>query len=84
MLVNAIAFYGDISSESIVKGDSKIRCIAVALILAKVYSDRLMIDFAKRFSRYVLRRIKDIALRNINAHWLNLDYLQYTDDRLHW
>lgn len=41
-----------VPSEAIVKGDSKSASIAAASILAKVYRDRLMIDYAKKYPGY--------------------------------
>jgi len=40
------------SVETIIKGDDKIRSIGAASILAKVYRDRLMTEFAKTYPEY--------------------------------
>lgn len=42
----------DIPFETIIKGDSKVRSIAAASILAKVTRDRLMQKYAQDFSQY--------------------------------
>jgi ribonuclease HII len=41
-----------IQSIAIVKGDQKIACISAASILAKVYRDNLMDEFAKKYPEY--------------------------------
>ena len=38
--------------KTIVRGDEKIKCIAAASILAKVYRDQLMIKLSKKFKNY--------------------------------
>lgn len=47
-----------ISSEAIVKGDSKSMSIAAASILAKVTRDRFMIELAKKYPEYEFERHK--------------------------
>lgn len=42
----------DISFKTIIKGDSKVRCIAAASILAKVARDKLMHYYSKEYGKY--------------------------------
>lgn len=42
----------DIQHRTIIKGDSKVRCIAAASILAKVTRDRIMYRYAKEYKKY--------------------------------
>lgn len=42
----------DIPYKTIIKGDSKVKCIAAASVLAKVLRDKLMEYYAKEFSSY--------------------------------
>ena len=42
--------------QAIIKGDSKVRCIAAASILAKVTRDRLMNHYAEKFPKYRFER----------------------------
>lgn len=44
--------YGSIPSKGIVRGDTKVVSIAAASIIAKVYRDRLMVSYHRRFPRY--------------------------------
>lgn len=41
-----------IKNESVIKGDTKSACIAAASIVAKVYRDNLMKEYAKEFPNY--------------------------------
>ncbi len=41
-----------ISQETIIKGDEKIPAISLASILAKVYRDKKMVNFSKKFPQY--------------------------------
>lgn len=53
MLIDAITFQAShIPVDSIVKGDAKVRCIAAASILAKVYRDRLMVSMSRDYPEY--------------------------------
>ena len=45
-------FFFGIPAISIIKGDTKVRCIAAASILAKVTRDRIMDEFDKEFPLY--------------------------------
>lgn len=48
----------DLPQKAIVKGDRKIWAIAAASILAKVYRDKLMTDYATRYPGYGFERHK--------------------------
>jgi ribonuclease HII len=54
----------DHSQISIVKGDQKNFLISLASILAKVYRDRLMKNFAKKFPNYGFEKHKGYATKN--------------------
>lgn len=41
-----------IENKFVIKGDTKSACIAAASIVAKVYRDKLMKDYAKKYSHY--------------------------------
>ena len=41
-----------IANESVIKGDTKSACIAAASIVAKVYRDELMKEYAKKYPNY--------------------------------
>jgi ribonuclease HII len=42
----------DLPHRTIIKGDTKVRCIAAASILAKVVRDKLMYYYAREYSKY--------------------------------
>lgn len=42
----------EIENKSVIKGDTKSACIAAASIVAKVYRDNLMKEYAKEYSHY--------------------------------
>jgi len=42
----------EIENKSVIKGDTKSACIAAASIVAKVYRDNLMKEYAKEYSNY--------------------------------
>lgn len=42
----------EIENKSVIKGDTKSACIAAASIIAKVYRDNLMKEYAKKYSCY--------------------------------
>lgn len=48
----------DYPSEAIVKGDTKIKEISAASILAKVYRDRLMLEIDKQYPEYLFAQHK--------------------------
>lgn len=51
-------FQFEVSSECIVKGDSKVRAISAASILAKVSRDRVMTEYAKIYPEYSFEKHK--------------------------
>ena len=52
VLIDAVEIKSDIETRSIIKGDALSYSIACASILAKVTSDRLMIDLDKEYPQY--------------------------------
>lgn len=52
ILIDAVKLDVQISTDSLIKGDAKSYNIACASILAKVYRDRLMKDFDKKYPEY--------------------------------
>lgn len=56
VLVDAVNLDIDIKTEPIIKGDLKSYTIGAASILAKVYRDRLMKEYAKEFPFYGFER----------------------------
>lgn len=57
-LLDAMYFEMDYPVESIIKGDEKSLSIAAASILAKVYRDNLMIEYAKLYPGYDFEKNK--------------------------
>ena len=57
-----IDYYSDIGlsipTKGVLKGDQKVFCIAAASIVAKVYRDRLMVRYHRRFSQWGFDRHK--------------------------
>jgi len=47
-----------ISSEAVVKGDSRVECISAASIIAKVYRDRMMVELDALYPGYGLAQHK--------------------------
>lgn len=58
VLVDAVKLELDCITEDIIKGDQLSYSIAAASILAKVYRDRLMIDFDKLYPQYEFKQHK--------------------------
>ena len=58
VLIDAVKLDIDQKQESIIKGDAKSYNIAAASILAKVYRDRLMLDYAKQYPQYGFEKHK--------------------------
>ena len=56
VLVDAVKLDIDIETEAIIKGDLKSYTIGCASILAKVYRDRLMLEYSKIYSGYGFER----------------------------
>lgn len=52
LLIDALRLDTDIEQMAIIKGDAKSYTIACASILAKVYRDRLMVEYDKQFPQY--------------------------------
>ncbi len=57
-LVDGVDTHLEIPAEYVIKGDSKSYTIGCASILAKVYRDRLMTEFAKEFPEYGFEKHK--------------------------
>lgn len=57
-LVDGLDTSLDIYAEYVVKGDGKSYSIGCASILAKVYRDKLMVDYAKKFPEYCFEKNK--------------------------
>jgi ribonuclease HII len=57
----------ELPQKAIVKGDRKIWAIAAASILAKVYRDRLMTDYAKEYPGYGFEAHKGYPTRQHRA-----------------
>ena len=53
----------DVLSQTIVKGDSKVACIAAASILAKVTRDRLLIELDEKYPQYGFKSHKGYPTR---------------------
>ena len=64
------------ASEAIVKGDSRVACIAAASIIAKVYRDQEMRDMDTRFPGYGLAKHKGYPTKE---HLLALSSLGVTE-----
>jgi len=58
ILIDAVHLDTEIKQKSFVKGDEKIYSIAAASILAKVYRDKLMDDYAKEYPIYGFEKNK--------------------------
>lgn len=62
----------DLPFKTIIKGDTKVKCIAAASILAKVIRDKLMHFYAKEYSKYGFERHVGYGTRehrsNITKH----------------
>lgn len=57
-LVDGVDTHLDINAEYVIKGDAKSYNIACASIIAKVYRDRLMTEYAREFSSYGFEKHK--------------------------
>ncbi len=68
VLIDAVKIDTNIKQENIVKGDSLSYNIAAASILAKVFRDRLMVEFAKTYPNYAFEKHKGYGTKeHINA-----------------
>ncbi len=54
VLIDAVKIDTDIPTEEIIKGDAKSYSIGAASIIAKVYRDRLMKEYAEKYPEYDL------------------------------
>lgn len=72
------AFFFDIPYISIVKGDTQVRCIAAASIVAKVVRDGIMWEQEKTYPQYSFRRHKGYGTQ---AHYEEL--AKYGDCPIH-
>jgi len=52
------------NQETIIKGDQKIPVISCASIVAKVYRDNLMVDYAKQYPEYGFEKHKGYGTKN--------------------
>lgn len=66
----------DIKTISLIKGDSKSQSIAAASILAKVYRDRMMIEYDKQYPGYGFSNHKGYCTK---SHYKALDDLGVLD-----
>jgi len=64
-LVDGVDTHLPINAEYVIKGDLKSYTIGCASIVAKVYRDNLMIDFAKEFPEYGFDKHKGTARKRI-------------------
>lgn len=58
LLIDAEEVYMDIAQESVIKGDDKCHGISCASIIAKVYRDRLCIEWGKKYPEYGIEQHK--------------------------
>lgn len=58
VLIDAVKVDTDILQENIIKGDSLSYSIAASSILAKVYRDRLMVEYSKLYPEYCFQKHK--------------------------
>lgn len=58
VLIDAVKIDTDVKQENIIKGDALSYNIASASILAKVFRDRLMIEFSKKYPNYAFDKHK--------------------------
>lgn len=56
LLIDAMKLDVPVSQQSIIKGDSLSISIASASIVAKVYRDRLMVEYSKKYPQYQFER----------------------------
>ncbi len=63
ILIDAVKLDVQIPTDSLIKGDAKSYNIACASILAKVYRDRLMKDFDKKYPEYNFAKHKGYGTR---------------------
>ncbi len=66
ILIDAEKVYLNIPQEGIIKGDDKSHGIACASIVAKVYRDRLCLDWAEEYPGYGIEKHKGYGTK---AHY---------------
>ncbi|MGO1469019.1 MAG: ribonuclease HII [Tissierella sp.] len=76
LLVDAETVYMDIPQAGIIKGDDKSHGIACASIIAKVYRDRLCLNWEKQFPGYNIKQHKGYGTKE---HREKLNSLGVTD-----
>lgn len=76
LLVDAETVYIDIPQAGIIKGDDKSHGIACASIIAKVYRDRLCMDWEEEFPGYNIKQHKGYGTKE---HRENIKLLGITD-----
>jgi ribonuclease HII len=70
------AFFFDIPYLSVVKGDTKVRAIAAASIIAKVHRDRLMVEQQQKHPKYTFRKHKGYGTK---AHLKEIEKYGYCE-----
>lgn len=72
LLIDAMKLHSGINEISIIKGDSKSISIAAASIIAKVYRDNMMTEYAKEYPEYGFEKHKGygtaVHLKAIEKH----------------
>lgn len=67
VLLDAVDLEGvDLPQQAIVKGDSKVLCIAAASIIAKVTRDRMMVEYGREYPWYAFESNKGYGTK---AHY---------------
>ena len=67
LLIDAVRIEGvSIPQEPVIKGDSKVLCIAAASIIAKVTRDRMMVEYSKEYPYYAFEKNKGYGTK---AHY---------------
>lgn len=66
ILVDAETIDTEIKQYSIIKGDQRVYAISCASIIAKVYRDRIMIEYSKKYPDYFLEKHKGYGTK---AHY---------------
>ncbi len=70
LLIDAEKVYLDIPQEGIIKGDDRAHGIACASIVAKVFRDRLCLEWGKEFPEYKIEKHKGYGTK---AHYEAID-----------
>lgn len=72
LLVDAEEVYMDIPQMGIIKGDSKSHGIACASIIAKVYRDRLCLEWEKEFPGYNIKQHKGYGTKEHRENLISI------------